>query len=809
MEKNIGHMTKSKSLLIIITTVILSLPLSAQPITDWIVKFEDIYGSLSNLQTDANGNVYAAADYTSTATFNSTTKFTSAGSTDAFLTKYSPLGSIMWAIDFKNPENATISDIALDQSGNVFVSLLFVTEINFLGRQLKVPAASSPVYTHAIVKINSDGTFGWAEITGTALSCSLTSDNAGNLYLFRWVSLSYPMSFAGQTANVSDGSYKIFMIRFDTNKNASAPVEICTTIRPTSIRISDRDKLNNLYIVLQLDGTNRVIFGSTTYTDAPLTNDILVKLNSAGAVQWHKRIGQNTNNVRIGDITCDNNNNIYIAGGFTNSFTSEGRTFTSAGGHDNFVAAYNQSGGIVMSRAFGNAQVSLIRAIEYAPFNDQLYFITYFQPLTNTDTFKVDKVAVAPRIGNTENNFIGRMDKSGTVVAGYILTDDLVGGEAAIRVNSPKQVIWTGENSFKKMRFKVAGADFEYAIDAGNLGHGATWSDTKNNNPANLFWNDVNFTSDDIFYTFNLTQPAKVTFSHCGSEISDSYMLLYNDNKQLISTNDDAGPACNSFQASISRILFPGRYYVVSEGYGSSYGNITTTIKVESGTTGPEGSNLLKPVDLGTITRCYNFLDLKNNSTSNNYGNEFGQASDDIFYKFQVLQNTTVKLSTCNSGNPDTYVYLANETGTAVLAQNDDNGPACTGYMGSLEKALTPGTYFAIFEGFGTNTGEIKININFNTGCRTDEPALPDMTEQSNNVKIYPNPASEYVNITIPEHGRAEYIQITDMLGNQIYRSDKINEFSEIKVSDYTSGLYLFNIIYPEKTVTEKLQIMR
>jgi hypothetical protein len=107
--------------------------------------------------------------------------------------------------------------------------------------------------------------------------------------------------------------------------------------------------------------------------------------------------------------------------------------------------------------------------------------------------------------------------------------------------------------------------------------------DTKTNTTANCFLNNYtgtnNQASPNVWYTFNLANPATVNVSHCGSTISDSYIHLLNQSGGYITGNDDNGPLCSGYSGSIVASLSAGTYYVVSEGYGTTTGSITTTIR--------------------------------------------------------------------------------------------------------------------------------------------------------------------------------------------------------------------------------------
>lgn len=122
-----------------------------------------------------------------------------------------------------------------------------------------------------------------------------------------------------------------------------------------------------------------------------------------------------------------------------------------------------------------------------------------------------------------------------------------------------------------------AGANMANAINAGSLSPGVTFTDTKNNSPANGYGNDMGQSSDDIYYKFTLSSNTDVNISHCSSAF-DTYMHLLDVNGNIIASNDDLGPLCSTLQASVRMQLAAGTYYVVSEGFSTNSGDITTSI---------------------------------------------------------------------------------------------------------------------------------------------------------------------------------------------------------------------------------------
>ncbi|MDB5221575.1 MAG: repeat-associated core domain protein [Chitinophagaceae bacterium] len=124
------------------------------------------------------------------------------------------------------------------------------------------------------------------------------------------------------------------------------------------------------------------------------------------------------------------------------------------------------------------------------------------------------------------------------------------------------------------------GATINNPIIMGTYPSGSyTYSDTKNNDPANGFGNDFGQASDDIYYKFTLQNTTQIDIYHCGSGF-DTYMHLLNSDGSVYTFNDDSGPVCSGLTASIRTTLPAGTYYIVSEGFSSGYGNITTTVSM-------------------------------------------------------------------------------------------------------------------------------------------------------------------------------------------------------------------------------------
>lgn len=128
--------------------------------------------------TDASSNIFMCGVFSGTVNFGGTSK-TSAGGYDVFVAKYNSAGALQWVTQYGGAGSETATDIALDGSGNVYVS--------------------GGLLTGELAKFNSSGTFQWVAgpIATAGQSVNFTSiatDSSGNIL----VTGDFKASFASQ-----------------------------------------------------------------------------------------------------------------------------------------------------------------------------------------------------------------------------------------------------------------------------------------------------------------------------------------------------------------------------------------------------------------------------------------------------------------------------------------------------------------------------------------------------------------------------------------------------------------------------------
>ncbi|MDT3403602.1 DUF6443 domain-containing protein [Mucilaginibacter terrae] len=262
---------------------------------------------------------------------------------------------------------------------------------------------------------------------------------------------------------------------------------------------------------------------------------------------------------------------------------------------------------------------------------------------------------------------------------------------------------------------KAQGQNGTYMYDAIPAGSftacGGSYSDYRNNSYyGGVSYSDhVGYPSPEVWYMINADAGTNLSISLCGSNY-DTFVRLFDAWGNEVASDDDGGCGGNTslLQHTIGET---GVYYVVVEGYSSNTGDYSLSITAAGGGL-PAGANMSNAIDAGTFSGVGYYSDIRSNAPSC-IGNDIGQPSNDIFYRFTLTNPATVTLSTCGSGF-DTYMHLLNSSGAVVATNDDDNlgNQICTTYNeASLRLTLPPGTYYVVTEGYGTNTGNIAFQF--------------------------------------------------------------------------------------------------
>jgi len=353
-------------------------------IFQWAVKaggsnFEIAY----DIACDNSGNSYITGVYNGTATFGTTT-LTSLGNYEIFIAKYNSSGVFQWAKSAGSSDYEWGINIAVDNSGNCFVTGEFFSTISF-GSATVTTNGDRDVF---LAKYSSEGDFQWAVSGGSGyydLCGGVTSDASGNVYLSGMIS--GPANFSGHIITTI-GYQNIFYIKYDPNGDLIWGYNDANGFRSWGIGVdshNDSYVLNDYYLSKHLsDGSfswqrswssSEFIFANSFKTDIlgnnyvcgtysgtayfpPYSvvsagqNDIfVVKYNADGDVEWVTS-GGGTGNERSIGISADISGSAFITGEFFESAHFGSITLNSTAYNDDFIAKISSQANLITGKVF-------------------------------------------------------------------------------------------------------------------------------------------------------------------------------------------------------------------------------------------------------------------------------------------------------------------------------------------------------------------------------------------------------------------------------------------------------------------------
>jgi MYXO-CTERM domain-containing protein len=239
----------------------------------------------------------------------------------------------------------------------------------------------------------------------------------------------------------------------------------------------------------------------------------------------------------------------------------------------------------------------------------------------------------------------------------------------------------------------------------------------------------------DRVYSFTLTSETLVDAQVTGFDTGLYLRTICDQTSTEVACNDDSTPPGGT-GSRIVRILDPGTYYLVVDGFGTSAGAYTLTISFDEPVS-PPGATCgdaiaIEPTGTQVITGSTTFTgaDLQGSCSSG------GAEAEDQVYAFTLPGRATV---VAEVEGFDTLLYARSTCDDAdtELACNDDNDPP--GGLGSRIElpALAAGTYFLIVDGFHAGSaGPYTLTVTFERcpgdgdtdgdGVCDDDDACPD-----------------------------------------------------------------------------------
>ena len=313
-----------------------------------------------DIAVDGSGNVYITGGYFGTATFGTAPPITSAGSYDIFVAKYNTNGEIQWLNSAGGAEDDMGRGIAVGGSqDDVYVTGSYRHNATFGGS----PTSTVNGYHTYIAKYNNAGNFQWVNTeTGADYDSGLdiAVDGSGYLYITGMYSGTINL---GNITLTAAGSMDTFIAKYDGSSNW----EWAQSVGGTGIDIGAGIALGEnsaVYVTGSFEGN--ATFGNTSRTSAGQTDIYLIKYTSGGTFQWVQQAGGPSFDYGSG-IDVDIDNNVFITGAYTGNATFGGVPKISEGVSDIFAARYSNSGTLLWIQSAGGSLQDFGQSISSGP----------------------------------------------------------------------------------------------------------------------------------------------------------------------------------------------------------------------------------------------------------------------------------------------------------------------------------------------------------------------------------------------------------------------------------------------------------
>jgi len=335
----------------------------------------------TSIETDSAGNMYVTGKFSGTIDLDpgtGTENRTSNGGYDAFVVKLDASGDFVWGRTFGGTSGGiddTAEDVAVDSSGNVFVTGTFNGTANFGGGN--VTASGSDVY---VMKIDSAGVFVWVKTfggTNTDIAYSIAVSWTGNIHItgtFRNTidfdpgnaggDLTAGSSFDGFVAKLDGNGNYVWAMRFGDPTSSNSYDDIGRSIAV--------DGAGWVYVVGNFRGT--VDFDPANaggnFTSQNMGNPFLLQLATNGNYIRAKSFDSNNG---VGRSVAVNSGSVYVGLDFQGFVQLSGEIPQSSNSTGAWLVKFDTSGVYQWHHPFAGVNDARVFSIRTSPVNSDVF----------------------------------------------------------------------------------------------------------------------------------------------------------------------------------------------------------------------------------------------------------------------------------------------------------------------------------------------------------------------------------------------------------------------------------------------------
>lgn len=378
-----------------------------------------------DVDVDAAGNTYLAAEYEDRTTFLDTLLY-SQGAPDLMVAKLSPTGELVWLTTAGSTVHDRAAAVDAAPDGSVWMAGY---------GKIPYPASkSSAMHTRdaLIARYRADGSFAWGRyMDGDQYSESrdVVGNAAGDAFLTGVIKT---MGWYGTDTIQGNGLEDAFLVSFDSAGALRWVKAIGGPGRDEAWKVAI-DPAGNLVLAGTFSLT--ADFGGTTATASGVRDGFIAKYSPAGTLLWVRPIG-GPGEDELNSVEVSADGSIYFAGDFTDSIVTSVGTIRGRSDADLCYGKLDAAGNLVWLKAAGGVGMDIPQDLDVDPF-ENVYFGGYFFGNLRFDTIDVASVAF-------DNLFWVKLDSNGALqlleTALYADSRDVIG----IAVDPAQNVVLTG-----------------------------------------------------------------------------------------------------------------------------------------------------------------------------------------------------------------------------------------------------------------------------------------------------------------------------------------------------------------------------
>jgi hypothetical protein len=280
---------------------------------------------------DSSGNAFVTG-YTGGG-LNGNTKM---GTHDAFLVKYSSGGTLAWVMQLGATWTAEGQGVALDASGNAYVTGYACGDLNGNTR--------TGAYDAFLAKYSSDGTLTWVKQLSAASAYTfgrgVTLDSSGNTYVTGDTD-------AGLNGNTRMGAHDAFLAKYSSDGTLIYVKQLGVDSHHTYGTGVTLDSSGNTYVTGDTDA------GLNGNTRMGAHDAFLAKYSSDGTLIYVKQLGVDSHHTYGTGVTLDSSGNAFVTGYTYRILNGNGTLLVDA--VDAFLAKYSSDGTLAWVKQLGAA----------------------------------------------------------------------------------------------------------------------------------------------------------------------------------------------------------------------------------------------------------------------------------------------------------------------------------------------------------------------------------------------------------------------------------------------------------------------